>query len=70
MILLRRTCDGKPEQEVELEWGGDSGWIVLLTVREDVESARMEATAALDPQECRALAANLLQMADRFEKER
>lgn len=70
MILVGTGFDGKPEQEVELQWDGPSGWTIVLRIREWDGDEKVEASAALDPTECRALAANLLQMADRFERER
>lgn len=77
MLLAHRdVTTGEIDQEVELEWDGPTGWTIMLRVRElevsltPREVDHVEASAALSVSECRALAAVLLQMADRFEKER
>lgn len=77
MLLAHRDVDtGKLDQEVELEWGGSSGFAIILRVRESADrpdwsdTGFLKAEAVLAPDDCRALAAVLLEMADRFEKER
>jgi hypothetical protein len=76
MLLAHRDTDtGEVDQEIKLEWDGPSGWTIVLRVREfekntagdDMET---EASAALEVDEARALAAVLIQMADLFERER
>ena len=74
MLLAHRDETGDVDQEVELEWDGPTGWTIVLRVREFDNDGRagykVEASAALGTDDCRALAANLLQMADKFERER
>ena len=71
MLLAHRDEEGEIDQEVALDWGHSGAIILVVREATDTYERNVEGLpklraveAVLAPDDCRALAANLVAMAD------